>query len=341
MKRKTYRPFILLALVLFGCLNLPSSFVEPFRSGVVHLAGPVWKRLSFPVEDKGEELVKKLEAEKALLERQNHHLKKRLASEQETPQSLFAQVIYREPTSWSSTLWIDVGEKDNEALGSTVVAKNSPVVSGKALVGVVEIVRKKQSRVRLLTDSSLVVSVRVVRGDLHKQNILRHVKELSLELSLNQDAFLQMEEEKILFEKLGILKAKLEEEGENKYLAKGELYGTSAPLWRSRSPTLRGVGFNYDFEDAQGPARELRTGKPYVSLFHDQGVSLIREGDLLVTTGMEGVFPPDIPVAIVTKVDPLKEGAASYSLEAKLCASQLEDLSHLTILPPLNLEEPF
>lgn len=381
MKRKTYRPYIVLFLLLLSCLSLPQASVEPFRGVAIAVSSPLWKKFfllrssifpssSFAPEEKGS-----LEEDSSLIRRQNEKLKKRLLSEERLEahlknfreigfqtadkeffvrrqkalktrlnleaHSLSAEVIYRQPSAWSSTLWVDVGEKDNEALGVCVVSVNSPVLVDSHLVGVVEFVGKRQSRVRLLTDSSLVVSVRAVRGKESSREMLRLIEEFSFQLSVNQENLLSPEDEKVLCEKLTTLKIKLEETGTQKYLAKGELFGTSSPLWRSRSPILKGIGFNYDFEDAEGPARELRTGKPYDALFHNAGVSLIREGDLLVTTGLEGIFPPDIPVAIVSEVALLKEGAASYSIEARLCSNEIEDLSAVTILPSLevNLEE--
>jgi len=383
MKRKNYRPYVLLALFLFGCINLPSAVVTPFQAGVVRLSSPLWKKLSlmrlsfvssYPVQGQrktSEEKILKLEAENAELTRQNERLKKRILSNDRIESqfkklnengskefflrrqkhietrlnleahSLFAQVVYRQPSAWNSSIWVDVGEHDNEAIGFPVVSVNSPVLSGEYLIGIVESVGKKQSRVRLLTDSSLVVSVRAIRGAEQHREMLHLIDHLSLGISLNGESLLSAQEEKTLFEKLGVLKEKLQTEAGDKYLAKGELFGTSSPLWRSRSPVLRGIGFNYDFEDVEGPARELRTGKPYSHLLQDKGIVLIQEGDLLVTTGMDGLFPPDLPVALVTKVDPLKEGSASFSIEAQLCTPTIDDLSSVMVLPSLDflLEE--
>ena len=56
-----------------------------------------------------------------------------------------SQVIYRDPSSWGSTLWINVGEVDNTLLGQGVISKNSPVISGLALVGAVLGSRKNLS----------------------------------------------------------------------------------------------------------------------------------------------------------------------------------------------------
>jgi cell shape-determining protein MreC len=314
-----------------------------------------------------DEYQRQLEAENGKLMRQNEQLKKRLLSEDRIEshyknlknevsdpffvrrqthlkmrleleaKSLYAQVIYRQPSAWSSSLWIDVGRRDNEALGFTVVSVNSPVLSGGQLIGIVEAVGEKQSRVRLVTDSSLVVSVRVVRGLTQKHEMLQLIDKLSLELALQGEGLLSTEEEQILAEKLTALKESLQKDVGTKYLAKGELFGTSSPIWRSRSPVLKGIGFNYDFEDVEGPARELRTGKPYSHLIQDRGIALIQEGDLLVTTGLDGIFPADLPVALVSNVEPLKEGETSYSIEAKLCASEIEDISSVVVLPSLEV----
>jgi cell shape-determining protein MreC len=69
-----------------------------------------------------------------------------------------AKVIYRDPSSWSSFVWIGVGEKQNRALQEPIIAKNSPVVMENVLVGIVEEVQETQCKVRLITDASLVPS---------------------------------------------------------------------------------------------------------------------------------------------------------------------------------------
>jgi rod shape-determining protein MreC len=205
--------------------------------------------------------------------RRSEHLAGRLELQL---QALPAKVVFREPTSWSSVIWVNVGERDNEALGRSVVAKNSPVLSGTAIVGIVEDVRRRQSRIRLITDTNLVPSVRAARDQM---------------------------------------------------LAKGELRGGGAPLWRSRGQVLKGVGFNYDYADEEGGARDLRSKEP-----------LLKSGDLLVTTGLDGIFPPGFEVAVVTYIAPLKEGASAYECEAKSVAGNLDELTHVTILPPLEFD---
>lgn len=108
-------------------------------------------------------------------------------------------------------------------------------------------------------------------------------------------------------------------------LAKGELSGSSHPLWRSRGALLEGTGFNYDFSDSAGPARDLRSTD-----------TILQPNDLLVTTGMDGLFPAGLEVARVTTVAPLREGAYFYDLLAEPVAPNLDDLTHLFILPPLG-----
>ena len=183
-----------------------------------------------------------------------------------------AQAVYRTPSSWSSSLWINVGEDDNRVLGRSVIAKNSPVVSGGALVGVIDYVGKKQARVRLITDAGLSPAVRCVRG--------------------------------------------------SAYLAKGELHGSSAPLWRSRGSSLQGIGFNFDFADEEGAK--------------SKDVPILQEGDTLVTTGLDGVFPPDLLVGKVTKVHPMQAGGSAYAIVAEPAAKDLNDLDLLFVLSPCS-----
>lgn len=183
-----------------------------------------------------------------------------------------AKVIFRSPIAWESSLWINVGKATNAQLGREVVAYHSPVVEGKSIIGVIDYVGEKQSRVRLITDSGLTPSVRACRGKL--------------------------------------------------LLAKGEIHGCSQPLWRSQKHLLKGTGFNYDFPDQTLP----------------EGIELLKEGDLLVTTGLDGVFPPNLQVGKVTKIAESKEGDYFWELEAHPTASHLDDLDYLFVLKPVGYE---
>ena len=255
--------------------------------------------------------------------------------------SLPAQVIFREPSSWSSTVWLNVGEEDNLRLGKLLICKNSPVLLGTSIVGVVDHVGKRKSRVRLVTDSRLRPSVRVVRGREQNRYLLEHLEALVFALEARQDLFSSPEELKNYAQVLGNLRTIFSRQSKDVYLAKGELQGTSSPLWRSRSEVLKGVGFNYDFSDREGPARDLRTGRAFgrSSGYYRDSPPILSSGDLLVTTGFDGVFPAGLRVAIVSKVEQLKEGASSYQIEAVSTAGNLDELTHVFVLPPLSSSE--
>jgi hypothetical protein len=110
-------------------------------------------------------------------------------------------------------------------------------------------------------------------------------------------------------------------------LAKGELQGANHPS----QPTIwRGVGFNFDTGDEEGPKRDLRTGQ--IDL-QDTKVPLIQPGDLLETSGLDGFFPRGLPVATVTEVFPLEEGATAYQIFAKTEAVEFPYFDFLTIIP--------
>lgn len=370
MKRKSYRSYLFLGAAILSLFYLPLALVHGLRFMSVKIAQPFWRsgaylRASFfPLasSEKGSKEVEELQLENLLLKRQNENLRRRLLSEERIDHqisklktvmaleeskikpfylrrkdaakkqldleiySLHAEVIYREHSSWNNTLWIDVGAKHNQDLAEEIVGVGSPVLKGPYLIGVVEYVEKHRSRVRLLTDSTLVPSIRVARGGADNRELFYLLNLLEKQLSLRN-------EPQELYKELGLLKNRLSEESEERFLAKGELFGTSTPLWRGCSSTLKGIGFNYDFDDEEGPSLELRSGQPLDQLGLEKSLPLIKEGDLLVTTGMDGVFPKDLPVAHVSKVAPLKEGSPSFEIEAKLCAGDLDLVLSVTVLP--------
>ncbi|MES2122520.1 MAG: rod shape-determining protein MreC [Chlamydiota bacterium] len=249
--------------------------------------------------------------------------------------ALPARVIFRDPASWSSVLWINIGERDNAAVGKKVVAKHSPVIYGTSIIGVVEYVGQAQSRVRLITDARLNPSVRVVRGGEQNRFLMEHLESLIFALEKREDLFSSEGEAHSLALQLSRLRGAIAQQSGDLYLAKGELHGSSHPLWRSRSQVLKGVGFNCDFADEEGPARDLRTGEPY-HLYGKEPLALITQGDLLVTTGFDGVFPAGFRIAQVSSVQTLKEGASSYEIEAIPTAGNLNELIHISVLPALK-----
>ncbi len=396
MYKIAYRPYVLLALLLFSIMSFPEQATESIRSAVVCSIYPCWKGMNVvkgktlfllsmpfwpanPSDSKYGLELERLKQENQILRTQIESVREWLLNEDRLQEQLErlklletacmqesqwkdffirrsqelssllelqvvsvpAQVIFREPSSWSSSVWLNVGEQDNLHLGKPVICKNSPVLMGTSIVGIVEYVGKKQSRVRLVTDSRLRPSVRVARGREQNRYLIEHVEALLFAFEVRKDLISAHDEIKGIAHQMNHLRAILNHQSGDSYLAKGELFGSSSPLWRSRSQLLRGVGFNYDFSDHEGPSRDLRTGIAYglsQSNFAEP-VAILNPGDLLVTTGFDGVFPAGLRVAIVSKVEQLKEGSSSYEIEAVSTAGNLDELTHVFVLPPIGFEK--
>ncbi|MCI0382771.1 MAG: rod shape-determining protein MreC [Chlamydiae bacterium] len=253
-----------------------------------------------------------------------------------------AKIIFRDPSYWNSIIWVNVGEKDNRELNAKIISVNSPVIASGCLVGMVEYVGEKHAKVRLITDSGLVPSVRSVRGDDSDKHLCDEIDKLMKQLE--ERIGLIGEKDPLIKKGLQILKELKEDfgnQGKSYYLAKGEVMGTGNPLWKKSGFSLKGVGFNYDFEDKEGPSRILRTGEPLDPSSSLPPMPLIQVGDLLVTTGLDGVFPPDLPVARVKKINPLQEGGCSYDLEAESMVKDLDDIQIVFILPSYSFNKLF
>lgn len=304
--------FFAIVLLLFVLLSLSKETSETMRGKAIAFFAPSWSALNFVKvtslniwnsigekaahEAKNEVRIQNLLLQNQILFEENQKLKELFQADwggMDAREDLAtAEVIFRSPSTWNSSLWINVGTETNQNLGKIIVAKNSPVLYGRSLVGVIDYAGLNQSRVRLITDSGLTPSVRAVRF-----------------------------------------------QGESShFLAKGELYGSSAPLWRQETHRLKGIGFNYDFADAEGPARDLRTGKSQDPTRPKPALPLIQVGDHLLTTGLDGLFPTGLDVAIVAKVHPLKEGDYYYEIEADATAGNLDRLSFVFVLPPLGFD---
>ncbi|MBA3957947.1 MAG: rod shape-determining protein MreC [Parachlamydiaceae bacterium] len=372
MNRKNQKPYLFILAVLLVLMSISLTASEKLRGVVVATLTPLWISLTpsdGALNSDGELQKTKIEMQlvKNELQRMRELLKQELRlnrqltalprQEREVEeldelmkehyaelrkqialqlQALPARVIFRSPSSWNSSVWLNVGENDNKAHGKAIIAKNSPVIVGNCVVGVVDYVGKQQCRVRLITDSGLTPSVRAVRGDLQQK---RTADELSDVVEvLAQDPYGKTPEGLKLQQQLKQACETLQENpSENFYLAKGELRGSSKPLWRSLGTSLRGIGFNYDFADEYGPARDLRSGAP-VTHPKEAAIPLLKVNDLLVTTGMDGVFPPGLQVAVITKIETLKEGDYYYELEARPTAHGLHQLNMVYVLPPVGFD---
>lgn len=324
-------------LLLF---SIPRSLADKMQEGMVSLIYPVtswlyrlkFGALSSDVREKEE--IEKARGEIARLRGELDMLRS-LAPDHLAAQGAFGRVIFRSPASWSSTLWIDIGKDYNAAVGYEAIAYNSPVMANGALIGVIDYVANKQSRVRLITDMSLTPSVRAVRGK-PLNDFLRHAVAV-LCRQLQQRPELAAGDSSVgpalhaLYQHLGKYEPAL-------LMAKGELRGSSLALGYRHAEKLKGVGFNCDFVDDETMARDLRTGMPQGQAY-GKAVPLLQVGDLLVTSGFDGVFPPGLPVAEVVFVHPLGEGDYEYHLEAMPVAGDLKAITGVVVLPPRGFDD--
>lgn len=297
MRKRTPKAYLFMLGFLFLLLSLSAAISEQIRMKAVAILSPGLSTLrSIHHHDPKEEEIQRLRLQNQLLAAENHKIRELLQADwggfDAQDDVAAAQVIFRAPMTWNHCLWINAGTDENRKLGKTIIAKNSPVLYGRSLVGVIDYVGARQSRVHLITDARLTPSVRAMRF-------------------IGKQAHL---------------------------LAKGELHGSSKPIGRKESLLLKGIGFNYDFADEEGPARDLRSGSSRDPAHPSKPAPIIQVNDLLVTTGLDGVFPKGLEVAVVTKVSPLKEGDYSYEIEARPTAGTLDSLSYVFIIPPTGFD---
>ncbi|OGN62089.1 MAG: hypothetical protein A3F40_01195 [Chlamydiae bacterium RIFCSPHIGHO2_12_FULL_27_8] len=375
MKKESFYPYIIVVFLLFMSVSISKSKIGKFQEILIGSFIPT--RATLYNKKGGSDLIrlKTLELENELLKNQANSFYEYLQFEEKIGEqfdllkqittegkedlywneffrrradeiksvlkinleSIPAKVIYRDPNSYSSSLWINIGEKQNENIGRSIISKNSPVVIGKNLVGIIEHVGKNSSRVRLITDAGLIPSVRAIRGGIQNKKAYQALKDFKNQIFSREDLFLENEKE-LLLKQLYLLETRLLNEKEDNYLAKGELYGSSEPFFRSRGIKLKGVGFNYDYPDEEGPSRELKSGKLLMDNISIKSDPLLKVGDLLITTGMDGIFPPGLNVAIVSKVEDLIDGDTSYDIEATPTATNINELDFVFVLPAIEFD---
>jgi rod shape-determining protein MreC len=329
--RKSSKSYFFLFAALLLVMSLPLVTSEWLRGKTAGLFSPLWEAVS-PLH-----LAKQRKSED--LFPTNLQKNEKPSIKKPSAEAIPARVIFRAPSSWNSSLWINVGSESNARLKHPIVEKNSPVLVGDSVVGVVDYVGKRQSRVRLITDSGLSPSVRVARGQEQNKVFAENVIDLMAYLNTHPEFFESAQDKIVLENALQKLRQKLFEKKHTGYLAKGEISGQSRPLWRTDAHILRGTGFNYDFEDEYGPARDLRSGEPLGDKAEIKATPLVKIHDLLVTTGMDGVFPAGLKVGIVTKIDVLREGDFAFELEAKPCTGHLDDLTWVYVIAPMGYDE--
>lgn len=350
MQKKFVLSYFLIFFSLLAIMSLSHSTTERIRGNFIALMAPIWDRFSqvktspplFAAKPNPllalQEEVYQLRLENQLLTQQQD-LTNSLKEKDSTTAKTFvlpARVIFRSLDSWGHVLWINLGEINNQATPIKVIAKHSPVLMGDTVIGMIDYVGQQQSRVRLITDASLILSVRAVRGGEQEAFLAEHVAYLLQALQTKKLSTISKDEGETVTQLLTRIQSELDLTKKTWYLAKGELQGCVSPF--AAYPMLKGTGFNYDFSDEKGEARDLRTGR-FIHDSQSSPIPILKQNDLLVTTGMDGIFPAGLKVAIVTKIKLLKEGDYFYELEAKPAAGNLNELSRVFVIPPLGYHE--
>jgi len=308
-----------IAFGLCSIFALPSHVTQKIRNGVSYFFFPA---IGSPLHISSQKVSKidydRIEAENYQIKEQLKEMQEALfleeefffASLAEEKNVVHAKVIYRDPHIWGSFLWINVGSKTNQKLKKTVIAKNSPVLMGNKLVGIVEEVLPSRSKIRLITDESLRMAVCSYRGKSQD-------REIESALSLLEQL---IKHEDPLLSAIELYRKSHSEMNESGFITRGEIFGASLPLWKTHQRLLKGRGFH-------------SVENPYK---HDPQLFCV--GDLLFTSGMDGLFPEGLFVGTIHSISPLTEGAYHYQIEAVPALSNLRDVTYVTIIPPLESE---
>lgn len=160
MKRSYSLGYFLLGFSLVVLISIPPKKVHKLRASLITKALKL-KRYS----SRNEDAITKLNSRILYLKEQNLTLKKALEEKHsflgQISDKNVARVIFRDPAFWSSSVLINKGIKDD----LDFLEKNSPVISKGFLIGVVEEVFDTFSKVRLITDKNLSVSVKKSQDD--------------------------------------------------------------------------------------------------------------------------------------------------------------------------------
>lgn len=177
------------------------------------------------------------------------------------------------------------------------IAESSPVCIGIHALGIVEKVGEKRSKVRLLSDPSSHPSVRAARGNFSALLATHHLTAL-------KDMF----GDQVSLSALELIEKKAGALGDPK-LATGYLCGLTHV---DGELLFQGKGFHKERDDCD----------------------MVKKGDVLVTTGLDGLFPPGLLIARVTRVVSPEPGALSYELFASP-TYPYHALFALFVLPPV------
>ncbi|MGR3952209.1 MAG: rod shape-determining protein MreC [Chlamydia sp.] len=272
----------------------------------------------------------------SLIESEREGIESELYSRDLVPH-VVAPVLFKEEKTRSSAIWVGLGRK-NWTNSSFSIERYCPILSHGYLIGYIDYVGERVSRVLLITDPKLFVAVRVKRAISLKEKTLVLGKSFQAALSsyARQSEPPSENLQKGVRAVETILSILNSEAPSPIYFAYGYLQGASSSLSSSKRPhTIHGYGFNCDLDREGSIKRDLRTGKKTAE---DQKISIIKTKDLLETSGLDGIFPKALPIASVSYVFPLGEGDNSYTIEAIPLREEFGSIHYVTILEALPQE---
>lgn len=245
--------------------------------------------------------------------RRNHEFDEKLAC---YTRSIEAPIIRKSLTEYAAFIFIGKGRFDDPH--SNTLKVDSPVVYGNTLIGVVEEIEDRISKVRLLTDARMVVPSRAIRGG----RSLSHVQAKARGLYSLLDEDSPLGEEILAF---------LRRDGCDETVhAKGCIQGGGLPFLGRRVPYLQATNFSGFYRDEDSSSRDIY-GKEY-TLKKTPSLAILAKGDIIVTTGEEGVFPPGLAIGIVSSCPTTKDGVTLDAHVAPLIS--LQEISGVTIISP-------
>lgn len=105
--RKTSKPFLILFAVILLVMSLPVATSERLRGFVAAIFSPIWEIFS-PLQIHGKQVP---------IEGPSYKDQKLEVSNVKEPSadSIPARVIFRSPSTWNSSLWINIGSEANES----------------------------------------------------------------------------------------------------------------------------------------------------------------------------------------------------------------------------------
>ena len=211
-------------------------------------------------------------------------------------QSISAKVIHRTRLSWYKYCWINVGLEDNKKIGQDIVSIDSPVVQGNALIGIIDKVEKKKSRVLLITDNSNTISIQLLNKRDSNEKLVNLLKQASL-LAKNEDR-------SPLLNCIDTIRKK---------------YPTKTP--HNITGEVNGIcDLNIFNGDIMLSAR----------LFCDPKSVKLETGDILVTSGLDEIAPQGVEVGIIADIT---EDICSYNLKLLPACDDINKVYFVSVLP--------